>query len=127
MICRHLNHQKTPGLNYIRERQTTFVSGEDSLFSVLRRNGIRVISSLIRGRIYRLRLRFPDGSITVFESDRLQSNELITRILSKLNEICITNRLPGTEAVVIQGRQDDDGTSPGMPVFILKQTHRDER
>ncbi len=127
MICRLLNHQKTLGLKYKGKMETTFVNSEDSLFSVLRRNGIRVVSTLIRGRIYRLRLRFPDGSLVVFESDRLQSSELITRILSKLNEICTTNRLPGSEAVVTQGRQGDDGTPTGMPVFILKQRNRDER
>lgn len=127
MICRLHNHQKNPKVKYTTESKTTFVSGEDSLFSVLRRNGIRLISALIRGRVYRLRLRFPDGSVVVFEADRLQSNDLITRVLSKLNEICITNRLPGIEAVVTPGRQGDDGTSTGKPVFILKQTHREQR
>ncbi len=123
MICRLHNHQKNLGLKYKGKMETTFVNGEDSLFSVLRRNGIRLISTLIRGRLYILKLRFPDGSLVVFESDKLQSSELITRILSKLNEICTTNRHPVYQSNGFYHAE----TSTGMPVFLLNNTHRDER
>ncbi|MCA0387946.1 MAG: hypothetical protein LCH52_05570 [Bacteroidetes bacterium] len=122
MICRYHNHQKTLNLKYIPVAETILVSDESSLFSILKRNGIKILRILIRRGVYHLRLRFPNGMTCEFTSDKLQSDDLITRIISTLNEIKITpnRRQFSREATGLQTSENPVKTSTELPVFYFK-------